>query len=262
MTDPLDQFMAQVRRHPVLTHEEQAEIGQRYMETKDPALRNRLITANLRLVVKIAKEYKSRDVLDLVQEGAFGLCEAVDRWDPTRGVHLTTYASWWVRAFILARILRDVRLVKIGTTEMERKVFFRWPKLQGLSDEEISQSVGMNPRQVADMRQRLAVGECSLDTPWEGGRTIAEELAAPGPAMDEQIADAELLDMFRQSLREFAEQLPQTERFVFDGRMAGRTLAEIGEDMGLSRERVRQIEAKIRRRLMPALKEALGTHEL
>lgn len=80
--------------------------------------------------------------------------------------------------------------------------------------------------------------------------------------MDEQIADAELLDMFRQSLREFAEQLPQTERFVFDGRMAGRTLAEIGEDMGLSRERVRQIEAKIRRRLMPALKEALGTHEL
>src|SRR5712691_11697206 len=128
--DAMQRYMAEVSRHPLLTREEEHDLAVRFRETQDPRIAYRLVTANLRLVVKIAHEYRRahRNLLDLVQEGNVGLLQAVKKYDPYRGVKLSSYAAWWIRAYMLKFILNNWRLVKIGTTQAQRKLFFNLRK--------------------------------------------------------------------------------------------------------------------------------------
>jgi RNA polymerase sigma-32 factor len=186
--DPLAAYMSETRRYPLLTPEEEKELAVRLVEHGDTAAARRLIEANLRLVVKIAYEYRRahRNLLDLVQEGNIGLIQAVGKFDPYRGVKLSTYSGWWIRAYILKYILNNWRLVKIGTTQAQRKLFFNLRK-----EREKLEQLGFTPttallaekldvpeKEVIEMERRLAAPEASLDAPlgsggdrrWRGAR--------------------------------------------------------------------------------------------
>src|SRR5450432_2543970 len=186
-------YLQDVRRHALLSREEEHEIAVEYVRTSDPRLSERLVTANLRLVVKIALEYRTarRNLLDLVQEGNVGLVHAVQKYDPHRGVKLATYAAWWIRAYILKFILSNARLVKLGTTQAQRRLFFglrrERARLEGLDGEavearQLAATFDVSEKEVVEMERRLSGAEASLDAPGRGedgdGRSRGEALTA------------------------------------------------------------------------------------
>ena len=133
--DPMAAYLREVQRHPLLTPEQTHELAVRFVKTQDPAAAAQLVTSNLRLVVKIAYEYRRayKNIMDLVQEGNIGLMQAVKRYDPYRGVKLSSYAAWWIRAYILRFVLNNWRLVKLGTTQAQRKLFFNLRKKRAVA---------------------------------------------------------------------------------------------------------------------------------
>jgi len=167
--DPMQQYLREVQRHSLLTPDEEHNLAVKYVGTGDVAAAARLVTANLRLVVKIAYEYRRayKNIMDLVQEGNIGLMQAVKRYDPYRGVKLSSYAAWWIRAYILRFILNNWRLVKLGTTQAQRKLFFNLNKekarLSAMGIEpsaaEIARRLGVEEQEVSDMDRRLSSGE-------------------------------------------------------------------------------------------------------
>ncbi|MHB8416433.1 MAG: sigma-70 family RNA polymerase sigma factor [Myxococcales bacterium] len=264
--DPLARYMAEVMRHPLLSREEENELAWRYY--KDPEhnvdAAYRLVTANLRLVVKIAHQYRRAafSLLDLIQEGNIGLMQAVKKFDPGRGIKLSTYAAWWIRAYILRFVMDNFRMVKIGTTEAQRKLFFNLRKEQekllqrGIeaAPKLLAERLKVSEQDVVDMQGRLGQEEVSLDTPIseEGPATHLERMASGGQAADEALADRELSRAFHEKLQSFAAGLEGKERTVFEKRLVAEeplTLQELGDQFGLTRERVRQIEAQLTRKL-------------
>ncbi len=173
--DPLSAYLREVHRHKMLTAEEERTLTEQYSKTQDSTAARKLIEANLRLVVKIAYEYRRahKNLLDLVQEGNIGLMQAVKRYDPYRGVKLSSYAAWWIRAYMLRFILNNWRLVKLGTTQAQRKLFYNLNKekarlaAQGIdpTPELIANHLNVETRDVIDMDRRLGSGEASLDAP-------------------------------------------------------------------------------------------------
>lgn len=197
--DPLRAYMNDVARYPVLSHEAQHELAVRFVESGDRKAAQQLVTSNLRLVVKIAYEYRSayRNLLDLVQEGNVGLMQAVAKYDPYRGVKLSSYAAWWIRAYILRFVLNNWRLVKIGTTQAQRKLFFNLQKekarLSAMGIEptpgRIAERLQVTPEEVSSMDMRLSSGEVSLDAPVQRGsegegRSVARVEMLPGEGDD------------------------------------------------------------------------------
>jgi RNA polymerase sigma-32 factor len=264
--DPLQRYMAEVSRHPLLTREEENELAWRYF--KDPEhnveAAYRLVTANLRLVVKIAHQYRRAafSLLDLVQEGNIGLMQAVKKFDPGRGIKLSTYAAWWIRAYILRFIMDNFRMVKIGTTEAQRKLFFNLRKEQekllqrGIeaAPKLLAERLKVSEQDVVEMQGRMGQEEVSLDAPMsgDGKATHMERLASTSQAPDEALAAEELSETFHQKLKSFAAGLEGKERVVFEKRLVAEeplTLQQIGDEFGLTRERVRQIEAQLTRKL-------------
>jgi RNA polymerase sigma-32 factor len=275
--DPFSAYMREVQRHPVLTPEETHELAVKFLQTQDPALAASLVTANLRLVVKIAYEYRRayKNIMDLIQEGNIGLMQAVKRYDPYRGVKLSSYAAWWIRAYILRFILNNWRLVKLGTTQAQRKLFFNLRKkraeLQAMgidpTDAEIAKRLNVPESDVTEMDQRLASTEKSLDAPVGDaeGRAIAKvdlmPSAAEGP--ETLMADGELQALLRDKLQDFRKTLAgkDKELAIFDHRLVADeplTLQELGDKFGISRERVRQLEARLTGRLREYLRSELG----
>ena len=171
----LSAYMHSLRNHPVLSREEEHELAAHYAKTQEPSAARKLITANLRLVVKIAQEYRRahRNLLDLIQEGNVGLIQAVQRYDPFRGVKLSTYAAWWIRAYILKFILANWRMVRIGTTQAQRRLFFnlrrereRMEKMGIETDSRrLAAALDVSEGDVVEMERRLAASETSLDAP-------------------------------------------------------------------------------------------------
>jgi RNA polymerase sigma-32 factor len=275
-TDPLTAYMNEIRRYPLLSREEEHELAVQYARTHDPEIARTLITSNLRLVVKIAHEYRRayRNLLDLVQEGNLGLLQAVQKYDPYRGVKLSSYAAWWIRAYMLKFILNNWRLVKIGTTQAQRKLFFNLSKQRekleaaGIAPttEILAQELAVPEREVADMQLRLQAGELSLDVPVgrdeEAGRTQLELLEASGAERpDVTTAGREFRAMLHDKFEAFARTLHGREETLFRERMltdTPLTLQEIGERYGISRERARQLEARIYARLKTFLRRELG----
>jgi RNA polymerase sigma-32 factor len=267
--------MREVQRHPLLTREEEHQLAVLYHETGDVDAAKKLVTSNLRLVVKIAYEYKRayKNMMDLVQEGNIGLMHAVKRYDPHRGVKLSSYSAWWIRAYILRFILNNWRLVKLGTTQAQRKLFFNLnrerARLSAMGIEpthdEIARRLEVDRKDVIEMDLRLSAGDASLDAPvGEGdGRKVSRidllKESALGP--DRQIEHEELLEMLRGHLETFRETLKGKEREIFERRMVAEeplTLQELGDSFGVTRERVRQLEARLSGRLRTFLQDCLG----
>ncbi len=275
--DALQMYLREVQRHPLLTPEQTHELAVKFLETQDPALARVLVTANLRLVVKIAYEYRRayKNIMDLVQEGNIGLMQAVKRYDPYRGVKLSSYAAWWIRAYILRFILNNWRLVKLGTTQAQRKLFFNLRKkraeLQALgidpTNEEIAKQLNVPEQDVQEMDLRLQASEKSLDAPVgdSEGRSIARVDMMPstveGP--ESLMADNELQGLLKEKLAEFRKTLEgkDKELAIFDQRLVSDeplTLQELGDRFGISRERVRQLEQRLTGRLRDYLREQMG----
>ncbi len=275
--DPFAAYMREVQHHPVMTAEQTHELAAKFVQTQDPALAAQLVTANLRLVVKIAYEYRRayKNIMDLIQEGNIGLMQAVKRYDPYRGVKLSSYAAWWIRAYILRFILNNWRLVKLGTTQAQRKLFFNLRKkraeLQAMgidpTDAEIAKRLNVPESDVTEMDQRLSSSEKSLDAPVgdSEGRAIAKvdmmPSAAEGP--ETLMADGELQALLKDKLNDFRKTLvgKEKELAIFDSRLVSDeplTLQELGDKFGISRERVRQLEQRLTSRLRDFLRDEMG----
>lgn len=273
--DPLEAYMREIQAHSLLTPEEEKQLAVLYTETGDVNAAARLVTANLRLVVKIAYEYRRayRNMMDLIQEGNMGLMQAVKKYDPYRGVKLSSYSAWWIRAYMLRFILSNWRMVKLGTTQAQRKLFFNLNKerarltAMGIepTNERIAERLMVTASEVEEMDKRLARSDASLDTPVaeNDGRQIArvEMMPAPGTTPDQMNEGAELSFLVRQYLDEFRTTLRGKDITIFDERIAAeepKTLQELGDEFGVSRERVRQLEARLTDKLRVFLSERLG----
>jgi RNA polymerase sigma-32 factor len=275
--DPLQLYIQDIRRYPLLSREEEHDLAVQFAKTGDVGAARRLVTANLRLVVKIAHEYRRahRNLLDLIQEGNVGLVQAVKKYDPYRGVKLSSYAAWWIRAYMLKFILNNWRLVKIGTTQAQRKLFFNLKKekdkLEQLgfdtSSKALAEALNVPEREVIDMERRLGQGEMSLDAPVGrddegGGRSHLELLESSGDTRPDVRAEGdEFRSLLRAKLEKFAETLRGRELTIFQERLltdTPKTLQEIGETYGISRERARQLEKRLTTKLKSYLQAELG----
>ena len=275
--DPMAAYMRETRRYPLLTPEEEKDLAVRLVEHGDTAAARRLIEANLRLVVKIAYEYRRahKNLLDLVQEGNIGLIQAVGKFDPYRGVKLSSYAAFWIRAYILKFILNNWRLVKIGTTQAQRKLFFNLRK-----EREKLEQLGYHPttallaekldvpeKEVIEMERRLAAPEASLDAPLgsgddDGVRTRMDYLPDESDRPDRAVAQSQFSELLKGKLEEFAKTLEGREQTIFRERWLTDeplTLQEIGDRYSVSRERARQLEKRMLDRLKKYLEAELGT---
>ncbi len=276
--DLLQRYMAEVSRYPLLSREKELELARRYLKTGDPRIAYRLVTANLRLVVKIAWEYRRAafDLLDLIQEGNVGLMQAVKKFDPERNVKLSSYAAWWIRAYIIRYVMDNWRLVKLGTTQAQRKMFFNLRKEQEKLAAQgyepvpklLAARLNVSEQDVVEMDQRLRGDELSLDAPSTEDQTAtyASRLPAAVTPADEALAERQVSDAFRQQLARFAKDLEGKEKFIFEKRLVAEEplkLQEVGAHFGFSRERARQIEARLIQKLKDHMRENLpGFEEL
>ena len=273
--DPLAVYMRDVQRYPLLSKEEEHALAVRFFEEDDLDAAKRLVTSNLRLVVKIAYDYRQayKNILDLVQEGNIGLMQAVKKYDPYKGVKLSSYAAWWIRAYILRYILNNHRLVKVGTTQAQRKLFFNLQKekarlsAMGIEPtaELIAENLNVPERDVVSMDMRLAAGDASLDAPvgTSDGRSVArvELLPSQDVRVDDTLAEAQVEDQFSEKIHEFGATLEGKEKTIFDERLISdepKTLQVLGDEFGVSRERVRQIEKRLLKKMKEYLRNELG----
>ncbi|MBS2025493.1 MAG: RNA polymerase factor sigma-32 [Deltaproteobacteria bacterium] len=276
--DALQRYLAEIARHPLLSREEETRLATKFQETHDPQLAYRLVTANLRLVVKIAFEYRRAafNVLDLIQEGNVGLMQAVQKFDPTRGVKLSSYSAWWIRAYILRYLMDNWRMVKLGTTQAQRKLFFNLRKeqekliAQGFAPETklLAEKLDVSEQDIREMDQRLGNDEFSLDTPVAGvddaRQTYLDRLSEPNEGAEVELGDEELKRVFREHLAEFGRTLlDEKDKFLFEHRIAvpegeePLTLQQVGDRYGFTRERARQLEARLTDRLREFMRERM-----
>jgi len=265
-TDPLGRYLAEIRRFPLLTREQEAVIARRYIKDKDPQDAYLLVTGNLRLVVKLAYEFAraTKNVLDLIQEGNVGLMEAVKNFDPEHGIRFPSYAVWWVRAYIYRYLINNWRLVKIGTTQAQRKLFFNLRKETDRLEREgfkpqpllLAHRMGVRESDVREMQERMGHSELSLDQPAGAGAgddtRLGDVIPDAGHNPETETADREWRDFAHDKVEQFAATLAGKELEIFKARLLSEdpeTLQEIGTRFGISRERVRQIETRLKRRL-------------
>jgi RNA polymerase sigma-32 factor len=276
--DVLQQYMAEVNRHPLLSREEEHELAVKYRDTGDVKAAYTLVAANLRLVVKLAHEYHRNplSLLDLVQEGNIGLMQAVKKYDPDRGVKLSSYAAWWIRAYILRYIMDNWKMVKLGTTEAQRKLFFKLRQeqerlvAQGFeaTPKLLAERLNVTEQDVVEMDQRLGHDEVSLDAPLgdDPKQTRADRVLPAAPAgAEDALASEELKAIFRERLAEFSKTLQDKERYIFEKRLIAEnplTLQDIGDHYGVSRERARQIEAALINRMRDFVRQSMPDFEL
>jgi RNA polymerase sigma-32 factor len=274
----LNRYMAQLKHHAPITREEEHALAVRWREDGDIDAARTLVLSNLRLVVKIAMDYRRAwtNTLDLIQEGNVGLMEAVQRYDPYQGVKLSSYAVYWIRAYILKYILDNMRSVRLGTTRASRKLFFRLNKEKARLEREgfevgpklIAERLDVAEKDVEEMEARLSRPDTSFDAPLrrdeEGGATVGDTFAAAGLSAESQVGDAELREVFGQKMTEYAESLGDRDRQILEERVLAeepKTLAELGEEFGVSRERVRQLEARLVDNLRTYMSEHLVDFE-
>ncbi|MBF0529550.1 MAG: RNA polymerase factor sigma-32 [Deltaproteobacteria bacterium] len=271
--DPLRRYLYEIGKYALLTREEETSLAIRYQEKGDQDAAYRLVTANLRLVVKIAMEFQNywmRNLQDLIQEGNVGLMQALRKFDPYRGVKFSYYASYWIKAYILKFIMDNWHLVRVGTTQTQRKLFYNLKK-----EKERLLSEGMEPgpklladrlqvteRDIIEMDQRLEGREISLDAPLSDDTDDSHMafLVSQDEAQDDLLADAEMRELLLAKLDEFRQSLSERDRILVERRILAEhpaTLQEMGETFGVSRERVRQLEERLKKRVRQFLTEEL-----
>lgn len=276
--DPLHAYMMEIRRYPLLSREEELALAIRYRETGDPEAAYRLITSNLRLVVKIALDFQRHwmmNLLDLIQEGNIGLMQAIKKFDPYKGVKLSSYASFWIKAYIMKFIIDNWRLIKIGTTQAQRKLFFNLKKEKERLDRMgfvpeprlLAEKLDVKEGEVIEMDQRMDGWELSLETPLdeESRYTHKDMLIAPSTPSDEILAREESRAILLEKIEELRNTLNEKERDILDQRLLAAqplTLQEIGDRYGISRERIRQIEERLKKKIRVFLEKEVPDIQL
>jgi RNA polymerase sigma-32 factor len=274
-TDPLRRYLEEVRRYPLLAPEEEVALAAKLHQTGDLEAAKRLVQANLRLVVKIAFEYRSvyANVMDLIQEGNIGLMKAVSKYDPAKGARLGYYSSWWIRSYILKYLLDNFRLIRVGTTAAQKKLFFHLMRekerleAQGIlaGPKLLADKLHVREKDVVEMEKRLGSSgaEVSLDSPIAPGErsgTFVDLLEDSREGADEKLAHEELISLVKKRLPAFEKTLNEREKRLLKDRLLAedpKTLQEVADHYGLTRERARQIEAGVIAKLKEFLKEMI-----
>ncbi|MES2770001.1 MAG: RNA polymerase factor sigma-32 [Bdellovibrionota bacterium] len=262
-SDPLQQYLNEIRKYPLLTPEEEKELAVRYFEKGDPLAAEKLVTSNLRFVVKIALEYAKMGakMMDIVQEGNVGLMHAVKEYNPYKGVKLITYAVWWIRGYIREYLLKQYSMVKIGTTQNQKKLFYNLEKEKRKLLQEGEQSttallssrLNIPERDVRLMEQRMGGKDVSLDAPVdEDGNTHLVDLQSDSSNPESELEVLELIDLLKDKIEEIKPSLNDKELDILENRILAdepQTLQEIGDKYGISRERARQLEERLLKNL-------------
>ncbi|MFB0506407.1 MAG: RNA polymerase sigma factor RpoH [Thermodesulfobacteriota bacterium] len=270
VSNALDLYMAQINQLPVLSPEQEFELALRYREKGDIEAAHKLITSNLRFVVKIALEYKNYGLklLDLIQEGNIGLMMAVKKFDPGRGYRFISYAVWWIRAYIQNFIIKSWSLVKIGTTQAQKKLFYKLGKIRRLleapqgdhpqSYEDIAKDLGVKEEEIHEMEQRMSRRDLSLDLPFDEDQELTPLalLSDDAPDQEDMLIRSQNSQIQKNEVSKALARLSERERYIITHRIMSDsplTLREIGDTLQLSRERIRQIEkealTKLRREM-------------
>ncbi len=273
--DPLRRYLSEISRFDPLTRDEEHQLAVEYFEKGDRETAYRLVTSNLKLVVKIAMIYQKvyRNLLDLIQEGNLGLIQAVKRFDPYRGTRLPTYAAWWIKAFILKFLLDNTRMVKIGTTNTRRKILMNLNKekreleAKGIvpTAKLIAQNLGVDEKEVREVEQGMSGPDVSLDAPLgnneDGDIHYIDTLRLMEQSVDDKIAHGEFRELLEKLFKEFAETLNERERMILNQRLIAdepETLQQIADRYGISREAVRVAEKKLIAKLKKYMVESFG----
>ena len=275
--DPLQAYLHEVKQYKLLTREEETELAIRVKEHKDEKAVYQLITANLRLVVKIALDFHrhwSKNLLDLIQEGNVGLINAVHKFDPYRGVKFSYYASFWIKAYILKFIMDNWKMVKLGTTQSQRKLFFNLAKerdkliAQGFHPEPklLAERLDVKEEEVVEMSQRMGGWDISLSSPAGGDYRESFETVLPSDSLsvDENMSKIQRDMLLKEALKEFRKTITGKDADICDSRLMADnplTLQEIGDKYGISRERVRQIQDRLIKKITAFLKERIPDFE-
>lgn len=273
VADSLTLYLSEIRKFPLLSEEEEHRFAVKFFEEKDLEAAHSLITANLRFVVKVASEYRhyGMKMLDLIQEGNIGLMVAVRKYNPYKGIRLISYAVWWIRAYIQNHIVSAWSLLKIGTTQAQRKLFFKLREAKdairrlGNGEDDLhatALSLNVSDREVAEMEQRLH-GEASLDAEIPGGDgfTLLENLADDRQNQEEALSEFQESQQLHQQVARVVAGLNEKERFIVEKRISADeplTLQEIATHFSISRERVRQIEEAALKKMKTALTPMLS----
>ncbi len=276
--DPLQKYLAEIRDFPKLSKEEEFELAKKYRDDGDLDAAYKLVMANLKLVVFIAKEYQRnvQKIVDLIQEGNIGLMEAVKKFDPFKGTKFSSYAVYWIRAYMLRYLIQNVRLVKIGTTQAQRKLFFNLKKEQAKLEKEgfvaeaklLAKRLNVKESEVIEMQQRLALPDLSVDAPInsyeDSSATMHSVLSDDSESIEKKIIDQDFAQALGQAVDEFKESANEKEVAIIEARLFTQdtsTLQEIADKFGVSRERIRQIEAKLKTKLKEHLQKKLELSE-
>lgn len=262
--DPVALYLTEIRKYPLLSREQEQEIAKKYYETKDPNAAQALVTSNLRFVVKIAAEYSKfgARLIDLIQEGNMGLMHGVREFNPYKGVRLITYAVWWIRGYIQEYLMKQYSLVKIGTTQNQKKLFYQLQKQKSELDamgktpdiKTLSERLGIPEDEVQMMANRMSGRDVSLDRPIDedsGTRALdLQKMDAQAP--DEELARQEELSFLHDAIESLKPDLSEREKIILAERILADeplTLQEIGEKYGITREAVRQMEARLMKKI-------------
>tara|TARA_B100000315_G_scaffold252780_2_gene290276 strand:- start:7901 stop:8893 length:993 start_codon:yes stop_codon:yes gene_type:complete len=273
---PLQQYLAEVRRYPLLTKEKETELLKEYREFGNRDSGIQLILSNLRLVVSIAGPYTrpGMEHLDLIQEGNIGLLQALKRYDPAKGTRFGSYAAWWIKAYILRYVVANFRLVKLGTTQDQRKLFYNLKKERQKIESQgfipnaklLADRLSVRERDVWQMEQRLGNREIPLHQPLgeDSNQTLLDIIPHSEQSIDNKLAEKELKELFRKTLGAFTETLNERERFFMTHRILSEspiTLEELGKRFGVTKERSRQLQNRIIEKLRDFAKDRIKDFE-
>ncbi len=277
--DSLSTYLSEISQYPLLSVQEEQALARRFKQG-DMAAGHRLVTSNLRFAVKVSYEYRSYGLKmsDLIQEANIGLMKAVQKFDAEKGIRLISYAVWWIRAYIQNYVLKNWSLVKLGTTQAQRRLFFALARtrreLEKLGSgegnivdaEEIARKLNVKASEVREMEQRMGGRDLSLDAPVgeEGDATHMDFVESESATQVDEVADRQEADMTRARIRQALTRLDPRERFIIEHRVMGdseMTLSELGEHFGFSRERARQLEIRAKDKLKAELMSLMAERE-
>ncbi|OGP88616.1 MAG: RNA polymerase subunit sigma-70 [Deltaproteobacteria bacterium RBG_16_47_11] len=273
----LESYIMQINQFPLLSPEEEFQLAERYRKHNDINAVQKLITSNLRFVVKVAFEYKSYGIkiLDLIQEGNIGLMMAIKKFDPYRGYRFISYAIWWIRAYIQNFIIKNWSLVKIGTTQAQKKLFYKIGKVRKALEanqekekkyELLAHDLDVAKEDIIEMEQRMSSRDLSLDAPFDDNQELThfDLLKESSPNQEEVLGEDEEKRILEREVQNAMKRLSDKEEYVIKNRIMADsplTLQEIGNYLKLSRERVRQIESEALKKLKKEMssRESLST---
>ncbi|MCH8030167.1 MAG: RNA polymerase sigma factor RpoH [Candidatus Dadabacteria bacterium] len=267
----LERYLIEITNYPVQSRKEEYELAMKYRETGDLEAARKLITSNLRFVIKIANEYRNYDLnpMDIIQEGNIGLMQAVKRFDPTKGYRLITYAVWWIRAYVQNYIIRTWSLVKVGTTQSQRKLFYKLRSTKqkmNLIDERLSpedykslaKELGVKEQAAVSMDKRMATRDLSLDAQIDNETSHMDFLVDEAADQEQVLSKAQESEALKSGLEVALEELKDREKYILENRVLSqkpKTLEELGSELNISRERVRQIESAALKKVRSVLKK-------